>query len=128
LADSFTFQNVRVSSDLSAGRMLLFALKMSGAALLWIVALGVVLVAILRVFGGFAMPTAPIAVGLLGLFVLLSLLAISVFTRTYYNGLLSRVVASLSFEGAPDLARIGQTAAPVPRWGEGMLEAFDFAA
>jgi len=127
LADSFTFQNVRVSSDLSARRMLLFALKMSGAALLWTVALGVVVVAILRVFGGFGMPTAPFAVGLLGLFVLLSLLAISVFTRTYYNGLLRRVVASLSFQGAPDLARIGQTAAPVPRWGEGMLEAFDFA-
>jgi uncharacterized membrane protein YjgN (DUF898 family) len=127
LADSFTFQNVRVSSNLSAGRMLLFALKMSGAALLWMVALGVVMVAILRVFGGFDMPTAPIAVGLLGLFVLLSLLAISVFTRTYYNGLLRRVVASLSFEGGPDLGRIGQTAAPVPRWGEGMLEAFDFA-
>jgi uncharacterized membrane protein YjgN (DUF898 family) len=127
LADGITFQNVRVSSDLSAGRMLLFALKMSGAALLWTVALGVVVVAILRVFGGFGMPTAPFAVGLLGMFVLLSLLAISVFTRTYYNGLLRRVVASLSFQGAPDLARIGQTAAPVPRWGEGMLEAFDFA-
>jgi uncharacterized membrane protein YjgN (DUF898 family) len=112
LVDGLTFQNVRVSSNLNAGRMLLFALKMFGAAVLWLVALG-----------GIA---GTLAVALLAF--LFFLLAISVFVRAYYtNGLLGRVIASLSFDGAADLARIGQTTAPVPRWGEGMLEAFDFA-
>jgi hypothetical protein len=125
LVEGLTFQNVRVSSNLSGARMLLFALKMFGVAVLWLVALGVVVALLARLFGGSGIP-GTLAVALLAF--LLFLLAISVFVRAYYtNGLLSRVIASLSFDSAADLARIGQTTAPVPRWGEGMLEAFDFA-
>jgi uncharacterized membrane protein YjgN (DUF898 family) len=125
LVDGLTFQNVRVSSSLSATRMLLFALKMFGAALLWMPTLGVVVLILARLLGGSGIAGH---LALVGFAFFLFLLAISVFVRAYYtNGLLRRATASLSFEGALDVSRIGQTTAPVPRWGEGMLEAFDFA-
>lgn len=135
LADSVTFQNVRVSSNLSAGRMMLFALKMCGAAFLWVLSLGVVFAIVgLVLWHGLGIATLSVAGKMslaitlsLALFVSLPLLAISVFVRTYHNGLLRRAVASLSFEGALDPTRIGQTRDPIPRWGEGILEAFDFA-
>ena len=146
LADSVTLQNVHVSSNLSARRMLLFALKLCGAAALWLMAaasLGIialmVLTAILQAsLRGFGMAAVlpggqvnPIIFLVLMLpsipFAFLLLLGSSVLMRLYHNGVLRRTVASLSFEGALEPGRIGQTREPVPRWGEGLLEAFDFA-
>ena len=146
LADSVTLQNVRVSSNLSAGRMLLFALKLCGAAALWLIAavfLGIIammaltpiLQASLHGFGTAAVlsggQVSPIIFLVLMLasipFAFLFLLGSSVLMRLYYNGVLRRAVASLSFEGELEPDRIGQTREPVPRWGEGLLEAFDFA-
>jgi uncharacterized membrane protein YjgN (DUF898 family) len=136
LVDGLTFQNVRVSSNLDARRMLRFALGIFGAALLCVMALGLVLfvtaATLAPLFGMLIARTGgqmmPAMILLPILFILPFYLAFSVFPRCCYNGLLRRVVNSLSLQGAPDLARIGQTPQPIPRWGEGMLEAFDFAA
>ena len=146
LAASFTFQNVRVSSGLSAWRILLFALKLCGAAALWLMAtafLGMIamkaltpiLQASLRGFGMAAVlpggQVSPIIFLVLMIASIpaafLFLLGGSVLMRLYYNGVLRRAVASLSFAGELEPDRIGQTREPVPRWGEGLLEAFDFA-
>jgi uncharacterized membrane protein YjgN (DUF898 family) len=135
LAASLTFQGVRVASNLSGGQMLLFALKVCGAAVLCIILLGVSF-AILGVvlFSGLAAlikanagQVSPAMILPFALLALPPLLAISVFFRTYYHVLLRRVVKSLSFEGALDPASIGQTRQTVPRWGEGIFGAFDTA-
>jgi hypothetical protein len=108
---------------------------MCGAAFLWMMSLLLVVSILGPILSrGLSIVTTPDAgriglpiILLLAFFAILPLLAISVFVRTCHNGLLRRAVPSLSFEGALDLARIGQTREPVPRWGEGVLEAFDFA-
>jgi uncharacterized membrane protein YjgN (DUF898 family) len=136
LADGLTFQNMSVSSNLSTGRMLRFALGMCSVALLCVMVAGVVgyvMAAMLLPPLGMLIARAagqmwPVMILLPVLYFLPLYLAFSVFKRIWYNGLLRRVVASLCFEGSVDFARIGQTPQPLPRWGEGMLEAFDFAA
>lgn len=70
-----------------------------------------------------------VVTGFIGTFVtfVVMLTGSGVITRTIVShGLLSRAIAATTITGDIDLSAIGQTYAPVPRGGEGMLEAFDF--